>query len=206
MSRPPGLLFAPGAAICGTLAGILSALRLHCLVRRRSDGEQMTGPPALREVPWGQEIVGVGPDAVLVPPPDGLGAGAEPPGYLGPRHSRYLPAPHQALREVVGLSAVLDALSRHLAGLPQGLARALPPSVHSWSWPNPFSGRDRRPARTSRVCGPFCVFRPRGRNRFTGTPPPYSLTLISNCTVSPGAQVNLAFCQFRTCLPELSRA
>ena len=206
MSRPPGVLYVSGGANSGVLPGLPSSLRLRCLVRRRSDGEQVAEPSALREVPWGQEIVGVGPDAVLVPPPDGLGAGAEPPGYPGPRHSRYLPEPHQPLREVVGediyYSAVVSALSRHLAGFPQGLARALPPSVHSWSWANPLSGRDRRPARTSHVCCPFCVFRPRGGGRFNGRPPPYSVTHISNCTVSPADQVKPVLSQARVCLPE----
>ena len=99
-SRPPGVLFAPGGANSGVLPGLPSALRLRCLVRRRADGEQVAETPALGQVLQGQEIVGVGPDAVLVPPPDGLGAGAEPPGYPGPRQARLVLETLQALREV----------------------------------------------------------------------------------------------------------
>ena len=39
----------------------------------------------------------------------------------------------------------------------------------------------------------------------TGTPPPYSVTLISNCTVSPAAQVKPALCQIREWVPDWFR-
>ena len=67
----------------------------------------------------------VGPHPLVPPAPHGFGVGVETAVQLRPREPGLLLEPHEALREVVGEvvgpSAVLDALSRHLVGLPRSV-------------------------------------------------------------------------------------
>ena len=145
-------LFAfPGSAVAGAHRSADSLV-----------GEQVGEAKGSRQGHQRHHVPHAGASPSLPPAPQRLVVDVETPCNLRPRQPRLLLEPLQPLREVVGdlvgHSAVVYALSRHLVGLPQGLARTLPPSVHSWSWANPLSGQDRRPRPDLPCVRPFLRF------------------------------------------------
>ena len=95
--------------------------------------EQVAQAQRVRHLPQRQHVPRAGPHVLIPPAPHGFGMGSETAVNLRPRQFRLLLEPHQPLREVVeevvGDSAVVDALSRHRAGPSRGFA--LPASTGS---------------------------------------------------------------------------
>ena len=92
--------------------------------RANSVGERVGETQGVGQIQQRHHVPRAGTQALLPPPPHGVGAGPKTARHLRPRQLRLLLVPIQTLREVVwkgvGYSAVVGSPSRHRAGSSRG--------------------------------------------------------------------------------------